>query len=147
MDVILRYDIEKLGRAGDAVKVTDGYARNYLLPQQMAEKATKDNLAKIAAELKRRKVAEAKEKESCEIIAAKLAEVSVTIARKAGDDDKLFGSVTNIDIAKSLEKEGITVDRRKILVEPPIRTLGVITVDVALHPEVKAPLRVWVVRE
>ncbi len=147
MDVILRYDINKLGRAGEAVKVSDGYARNYLLPREMAERATKENLAKIAAELKRRKVAEAKEKEGCELIAAKLAEVSVTIARKAGEDDKLFGSVTNIDIAKSLEKEGITVDRRKIQVNPPIRELGVITVDVVLHSEVTAPLRVWVVRE
>ena len=147
MDVILRYDINKLGRAGEAVKVSDGYARNYLLPKELAEKATKENLAKIAAELKRRKVAEAKEKEGCELLAAKLAEGSVTIARKAGEDDKLFGSVTNIDIAKSLEKEGVTVDRRKILVDPPIKELGVITVDVALHPEVTAPLRVWVVRE
>ncbi len=147
MEVILRYDINKLGRAGEAVKVTDGYARNYLLPRGMAERASKDNLARIGAELKRRKVAEAQEKESCETVAAKLAEVSVTIARKAGEDDKLFGSVTNIDIAKSLEKEGVTVDRRKIHVDPPIKELGVFTVDIALHTEVSASLRVWVVRE
>jgi len=147
MEVILRYDINKLGRAGEAVKVSDGYARNYLLPKGMAEKASKENLARIEAELKRRKVAEAKEKEDCEAVAAKLAEVSVTIARKAGEDDKLFGSVTNIDIAKALEKESIVVDRRKIHVDPPIKELGVFTVDLALHPEVNASLRVWVVRE
>ena len=147
MDVILRFDVPKLGRAGQAVTVSDGYARNYLLPQALAEAATKDNMAKIEAELRKRSVEEAKEKEACETLAAKLAEVSVTIPRKAGEDDKLFGSVTNIDIAKALEKEGITIDRKKILVDPPIRELGVVSVDIALHHDVAATVRVWVVRE
>ena len=147
MDVILRFDVPKLGRAGQAVTVSDGYARNYLLPQALAEAATKDNMAKIEAELRKRSIAEAKEKETCEILAAKLAEVSVTIPRKAGEDDKLFGSVTNIDIAKALEKENITIDRKKILVDPPIRELGVVSVDIALHHDVTATVRVWVVRE
>jgi len=147
MDVILRFDVPKLGRAGQAVTVSDGYARNYLLPQALAEAATKDNMAKIEAELRKRSVEEAKEKEVCETLAAKLAEVSVTIPRKAGEDDKLFGSVTNIDIAKALEKEGITIDRKKILVDPPIRELGVVSVDISLHHDVTAAVRVWVVRE
>jgi large subunit ribosomal protein L9 len=147
MEVILRHDIPKLGHAGQAVTVADGYARNYLLPQKLAEPATKDNLARIEAELRRRAVAEAKEKETCETLAARLAELSVTIPRKAGDDDKLYGSVTNADIAKELEKEGITIDRRKIVVEPAIKDLGVFTVELHLHPEVNASLRVWVVRE
>ncbi len=147
MDVILRFDVPKLGRAGQAVTVSDGYARNYLFPKSLAEAANKDNMAKIEAELRKRSVAEAKEKEACESLAAKLAEVSVTIARKAGEDDKLFGSVTNIDIAKALEKEGITVDRKKILVDPPIRELGVVSVDISLHYDVTATVRVWVVRE
>ncbi len=147
MDVILRFDVPKLGRAGQAVTVSDGYARNYLFPQSLAEAATKDNMAKIEAELRKRSVAEAKEKEACETLAAKLAEVSVTIPRKAGEDDKLFGSVTNIDIAKALEKEGITIDRKKILVDPPIRELGVVSVDISLHYDVTATVRVWVVRE
>ena len=146
MDVILRFDVPKLGRAGQAVTVSDGYARNYLFPQSLAEAATKDNMAKIEAELRKRSVAEAKEKEACETLAAKLAEVSVTIPRKAGEDDKLFGSVTNIDIAKALEKEGITIDRKKILVDPPIRELGVVSVDISLHYDVTATVRVWVVR-
>ena len=147
MDVILRFNVPKLGRAGQPVTVSDGYARNYLLPKALAEAATKDNMAKIEAELRKRSVAEAKEKEACEILAAKLAEVSVTIPRKAGEDDKLFGSVTNIDIAKALEKEGIKIDRKKILVDPPIRDLGVVSVDIALHHGVTATVRVWVVRE
>ncbi len=147
MDVILRFDVPKLGRAGQAVTVSDGYARNYLLPQALAEAATKDNMAKIEAELRKRSVEEAKEKEACETLAAKLAEVSVTIPRKAGEDDKLFGSVTNIDIAKALEKEGIAIDRKKILVDPPIRELGVVSVDISLHHDVAATVRVWVVRE
>ncbi len=147
MEVILRFDVPNLGHAGQAVTVADGYARNYLLPKGMAERASRENLKRIEAELRKRTIAEAKEKETCETLAARLAELSVTIPRKAGEDDKLYGSVTNIDIAKSLEKEGVTVDRRKILVDPPIRDLGVFTVDVALHPEVTANLRVWVVRE
>jgi len=147
MDVILRFDVPKLGRAGEAVKVADGYARNFLLPNGFAEPATKDNMARIEAELRKRALLEAKEKEACEMLAAKLAEVSVTIPRKAGDDDKLFGSVTNIDIAKALEKEGFNIDRKKILVEPPIKELGVVSVDIALHHDVTATIRVWVVRE
>jgi large subunit ribosomal protein L9 len=147
MDVILRYDVANLGYAGEAVKVAPGYARNYLLPRGLAEPASKENLARIAAELKRRIVAEAKEKEACESLAARLAELSVTIARKAGDDDKLYGSVTNIDISKELEKQGVNVDRKKIQVEPPIRQLGIHNVEVALHPDVTATVRIWVVRE
>jgi large subunit ribosomal protein L9 len=147
MDVILRYDVPNLGHAGEAVNVADGYARNYLLPKGIAEKATKDNLARIEAELRRRAIAEAKEKEECETLSKRLAEVSVTIARKAGEDDKLYGSVTNMDIAKALENEGLAIDRRKIQVDPPIRELGVFTVDVSVHPEVTATVRVWVVRE
>ena len=147
MDVILRFDIPKLGRAGQAVKVADGYARNYLLPEGLAEPASKDNMARIEAELRKRAVEEAKEKEACEALAAKLADVSITIPRKAGEDDKLFGSVTNIDIAKALEKEGIKIDRKKILVDPPIKELGVVSVDIALHHDVTATVRVWVVRE
>lgn len=147
MDVILRYDVPQLGHAGDAVKVATGYARNYLIPRGMAEPASKENLARIAAELRRRAVEDAKEKEACEGLAARLAELSVTIPRKAGDDDKLYGSVTNIDIAKALEAQNITIDRKKIVVEPPIRQLGVCNVEIALHAQVTATLRVWVVRE
>lgn len=147
MEVILRYDVPKLGHAGQAVTVKDGYARNYLLPRGLAERASKEALARVAAELKRRAIAEAKEKEACQALAARLAEISVTIARKAGDDDKLFGSVTNADISKALEKDGISIDKKKILLEQPIRQLGIFNVDVALHHEVTASLRVWVVRE
>jgi large subunit ribosomal protein L9 len=147
MEVILRYDVPKLGHAGEAVSVADGYARNYLLPRGIAEKATKDNLARIEAELRRRAQAEAKEREACESLSARLAELSVTIARKAGEDDKLYGSVTNMDIAKALEGEGLTIDRRKVIVDPPIKELGVFNVDVHLHPEVTGTVRVWVVRE
>ncbi len=147
MEVILRHDMPKLGRAGQAVTVNDGYARNYLLPRKLAEPASKDNLSRIAAELRRRSIAEAKEKEACETLAARLAEISVTIPRKAGEDDKLYGSVTNADIAKELEKEKVSIDRRKIIVDPAIKELGVFTVVVHLHPDVNANLRVWVVRE
>ncbi|NLF38711.1 50S ribosomal protein L9 [bacterium] len=147
MDVILRHDIPKLGKAGQAVKVAPGYARNYLLPKGLAEAASKENLARIEAELRRRVVAEAKEREECQVLATRLAEISVTIPRKAGEDDKLYGSVTNADIAKALEAEGVVIDRRKIVVEPAIKQLGVFSVSVALHAEITATVRVWVVRE
>jgi len=147
MDVILRYDIAQLGHAGDAVSVATGYARNYLIPRGMAAPASKDNLARIGAELRRRAIADAKEKEACEGLAARLAELSVTIARKAGEDDKLYGSVTNSDISKALETHNVKIDRKKIVLDAPLRQLGVFTVEVALHAQVTATLRVWVVRE
>ena len=147
MEVILRHDVANVGRAGQAVTVAPGYARNYLLPRKLAEVAGKDNLARIEGELRKRASAAAKEKEECQALAARMTDVSVTIARKAGEDDKLYGSVTNMDIAKALEKENLMIDRRKIVVEPPIKALGVFNVSVVLHAEVSATVRVWVVRE
>jgi large subunit ribosomal protein L9 len=147
MEVILREDVQFLGKAGDLVKVKPGYARNFLLPKGLAYEATEGNRRRILAESKARIARAAEEVSAAQAIAATLAGVSVTLARKAGEGDRLFGSITAQDIADSLAKQGHAVDKRKIELEHPIKTLGVHTVPVRLHHEVQAELRVTVVAE
>lgn len=147
MQIVLKEDIEKLGRRGEIVKVADGYARNYLLPLGKALAATPGNLKVIERE-KRRYVARLlKEKEEHELLARKIQAVSLTLVRKVGESDVLYGSVTSADIAEALQKEGIVVDKRRIQLAEPIKSLGIYTVPVRLHPEVVAEVKVWVVKE
>jgi large subunit ribosomal protein L9 len=147
MQVILKQDIEKLGKQWDQVKVADGYARNYLIPKGLAMEATPQNLMI----LKRFQEAEARKKrkelEQAEQIAKKIRSLSCVITRQAGEGDKLFGSVTSIDIANFLEENKIEVDRKKIGLEEPIKSLGVFRVPIKLHPEVIVELKVKVVKE
>ena len=147
MEVILREDVQALGKAGELVKVKPGYARNFLLPKGLAYEATEGNRKRILAESKARVARAAEEVSAAQAVAAKLAGVSVTLARKAGEGDRLFGSITAQDIADSLAKQGHAVDKRKIELEHPIKTLGVHTVPLRLHHEVQAELRVTVVAE
>lgn len=147
MEVILREDVKSLGKAGELVKVKPGYARNFLLPKGLAYEATEGNRKRILAESKARVARAAEEKSAAEVIAATLAGVSVTLARKVGEGDRLFGSITAQDIADALAKQGHAVDKRKIELEHPIKTLGAHTVPVRLHHEVQAELRVTVVAE
>lgn len=146
MQVILKRDIEKLGMAGDLVEVSNGYGRNYLLPRGLAIEATEKNIKAIEHE--KRLIAERKKKEiiNAEMLKKKISEISVTIPMQAGEEDKLFGSVTAIDIAEALAKEGISLDKRNIILEEPIKRLGIYTVDVKVHPEVKAELKVRIVK-
>ncbi|MCB1194819.1 50S ribosomal protein L9 [bacterium] len=147
MEVILLQKIKGLGVEGDLVKVADGYARNYLVPKDFAVIATKSNVKKID-EIKRKQLSlERKELEQAQQLAEKLANVSCTIAVRVGEDDKLFGSVTSLDIAKILEREGVPVDKRKIHLDEPIRSLGVFPVDIKLHHQVTGVVKVWVVKE
>ncbi|RJP57088.1 MAG: 50S ribosomal protein L9 [Candidatus Auribacter fodinae] len=147
MEIILVKQVKDLGSEGDVVKVADGYARNFLIPQGFAITATKSSLKKID-EIRQSKIKrEQKEKLQAQKLAEKIGSVSCTIARQVGEDDKLFGSVTSQDIAKALEKEGIEVDRRKIILEESLRELGVFSVDIKLHPEVTGTVKVWVVKE
>jgi len=142
MEVILKEDIIKLGHRGDVVKVADGYGRNYLLPTKLAIEATVANKAVIEqmkASAIRKSVAE---KGGAEELAAKLNEVVITFERKTGENDQLFGSVTSQDIAHALELEGYEVDRRKIHLENPLRTIGEFHVPIKLHREVSAHLQV-----
>jgi large subunit ribosomal protein L9 len=147
MEVILREDVKSLGKAGELVKVKPGYARNFLLPKGLAYEATEGNRKRILAESKARVARAAEEKSAAETIAAGLNAVTVTLARKAGEGDRLFGSITAQDIADALAKQGHAVDKRKIELEHPIKTLGAHTVPVRLHHEVQAELRVTVVPE
>ena len=147
MQIVLKEDVEKLGRRGEVVKVADGYARNYLLPFGKALSATPGNLKVIERE-KRRYVARlSKEKEENEVLARRIQDVSLTLVRKVGENDVLYGSVTSADIGESLQKEGIVVDKRRIQLPEPIKSLGIYSVPVRLHPEVTAEVKVWVVKE
>lgn len=147
MKVILIDDVQKLGSMGDIVQVKDGYARNFLFPRNLAKPASSPNL-KIIDEIKKRKIsAIAKEKKEAELLKEKLSFVSCTIPVEAGDDDKLFGSVTAQDIARAFEEEGFSMDKRKIALEEPIKKLGVYHVAVELHPEVTGEVKVWVVKK
>lgn len=147
MQIVLKEDIEKLGRRGEVVKVAEGYARNYLLPFGKALAATPGNLKVIEREKRRYLVRLSKEKEENEALARRIQAVSVTLVRKVGENDVLYGSVTSADIGESLQKEGIVVDKRRIQLAEPIKSLGIYSVPVRLHPEVTAEVKVWVVKE
>ncbi len=147
MEVILREDVKSLGRAGELVKVKPGYARNFLLPQGLAFEATEGNRKRIEAESKSRNARQAQERSEAEAQAAKLAAVSITLTRKAGEGDRLFGSITAQDIADALAAKGQSVDKRKIELEHPIKTIGEHTVPVQLHHDVVAQVKITVAGE
>jgi large subunit ribosomal protein L9 len=146
MEVILRDHVEHLGRRGEIVKVADGYARNYLLPRNLALPATEGNKQRIERERKLLEAREAEERQSAEAIAARLTALELTVARKVGENDQLYGSVTNADIADLLGEKGFEIDRRKILLPDPIKALGETTVPVKLHRDVTAQLRITVAK-
>src|ERR1700753_3076740 len=142
MEVILKEDVNKLGHRGDVVKVADGYGRNYLLPGKLAIEATPANKA-VIAQMKDSAIRKsAKEKVGAEDLAAKLNAVVLTFERKAGDNDHLFGSVTSADIAHALEAQGFEVDRRKIHLDEPLKTVGEFHVPIRLHREVTTHVQV-----
>ena len=147
IEVILREDVKSLGKAGEMVRVKPGYARNFLLPRGLAFEATEGNKKRIAAETKARAVRDQAERGDAERAAATLGAVTLTLTGKAGEEGKLFGSITAQDIAEALAKAGHTVDRRRIEMDHPLKTLGHHTVRVRLHPDVHAELRVSVVSE
>src|SRR5262245_38528535 len=147
MDVILRNDVTHLGRAGEVVKVKDGYARNFLIPRGLAYAATEGNKSRIAAESKRRESQVAAEKGEADALAGRLGAVELTFPAKAGEGERLFGSVTAADIGAKLGEKGFKIDKRDIELDEPIRMVGAYKVPVRLHPAVKAEVRVWVVKE
>ncbi|MEE8410837.1 MAG: 50S ribosomal protein L9 [Myxococcota bacterium] len=147
MDLILVEDVPNLGGIGDQVSVKDGYGRNYLLPEKLAIVASVKNARRLEHEKRLVSFRLQKAKAEAQAYAGKLANTSITIARKVGEQDKLFGSVTTHDIAAALADEGIQVDRRKLHLEEPIRTLGVYQVPLKLRGDVTAEVKVWVVAE
>ena len=147
MKVILTQDMDSMGLAGEIVEVARGYARNYLIPRKVALEATQDNIKRTEAQRKTVEVKRIKLKEDALKIKERLADVVITISQKAGEEEKLYGSVTGMDIAEQLEKQGIAIDRRKILLDKPIKSLGEFSVSVKLHSHVSAPIKVIVVPE
>lgn len=145
IEVILRDDVTSLGKAGELVRVRPGYARNYLLPQGLAYEATAGNRKRIEAETRARSARLATEKSGAEEFAARLRDTPLTLTGQAGEEGKLFGSVTASDIAEALKASGVEIDRRKIELAHPIKTLGEHVVAVRIHPEVPAEVRVTVV--
>ena len=147
MEVILKEDVNKLGHRGDVVKVADGYGRNYLLPGKLAIEATLANRA-VIEQMKGSAIRKsAKEKASAEELAKTLSQVELTFERKVGENDHLFGSVTSGDIAHQLELQGYTIDRRKISLEDPLKSLGEYHVPIKLHREVTSHIKVTVAAE
>jgi large subunit ribosomal protein L9 len=147
MKVILKDDIKSLGRTGDTVTVKPGYARNYLLPKGLAMEATEQNL-KMAERLKKQHALKLiKIKEDAEIVKQRLSEIVLTLTAKAGEEGKLFGSITTMDIEEALKARGVELDRRKIVLDEPIKRLGEYEVQVKLHPEVQGSVKVNVVPE
>lgn len=147
MKVILREDVPNLGNVGDVVEVRPGYGRNYLIPMGKAVLATAGNVRRIEHEKAVALAAQAKKKASATALAKRLAEVELTIKRRVGEQEKLFGSVTAIDIAEALEPMELGIDRKQIHLEEPIKTLGTFEVPVRLHPEVTQTIKVHVVAE
>ncbi len=147
MKVILRKNFDQLGKIGEIVNVKDGYARNYLIPRQIAYQATAGNIRALEEEKKQILKKEAKELEAAQRIAAELEKVSITIPVTVGEEDKIFGSVTNQMIADALKEKGHDIDKRKIEITEPIKSLGIYSVSIKLHPSVSAIVKTWVVRE
>src|SRR5215470_17370407 len=147
MQVILRDDLDNLGKSGEVVNVKPGYARNYLLPRGLAVKATASDVARVEHEKRVIAARTAKLAKEAQAEADKLSQVSVSIARAVGEEDKLYGSVTSRDIAEALREQGVIVDSKKIQLDDPIKALGMVEVAVKLGRGVAANVKVWVVKE
>ena len=147
MEVLLREDVDKLGRRGEVVKVAEGYGRNFLLPRGLAYLATDSNKKRLAAEHAQKDKKHGAEVAAAQDVARKLEALSLTFTMKAGEGDKLFGSVTSSEIADRLKAEGFSVEKKQVELDEPLKALGVYKVAVRLHHEVKPEVRVWVVKE
>ena len=147
MQVILRDRIENLGNAGDVVEVKPGYGRNYLIPRGLAYEATQANVRRLEAERAKQSRREAETLDEARQRAATIEAVSLTFHARAGQEGKLFGSITSGDIADKLAEQGITIERRQIELDEPIKTLGGTSVPVRLHPQVRPEIKVWIIAE
>ncbi len=147
MKIILTQDVHELGLEGDTVNVANGYARNYLIPKGIALEANEQNIKFMETKRKKIEVNRLEAKDEAEKIKEKISDVEITISQKVGEEDKLYGSVTTMDIASELEKQGITIDRRKIVLDKPIKTLGEYDVPIKLYPEVTGSIKLVVIAE
>ena len=147
MELILREDVQGLGDRGDVVSVAAGYARNYLLPRGLAVLATEAQKRALEKETKLREIQDERMKSNLSAVAQRMSDLSTTIVVQAGEDDKLYGSVTAHDIAEEIEKQGFEIDQKQVLLDEPIKKLGIYTVPVRLHREIEVSVKVWVVKE
>jgi len=147
MELILREDVQGLGVRGDVIDVAAGYARNYLLPRGLAALATEAQKRVLEKETKLREIRDEKIKSVLSAVAEKMSDLSTTIVVQAGEEDKLYGSVTAHDIAEAIKNQGFEVDQKQVLLDEPIKKLGIYTVPVKLHREIEVAVKVWVVKE
>ncbi len=147
MEVILKQKVQGLGDRGDVVKVKEGYARNYLFPKRLALPSTPGQRRVLNEETRLHGARDAKLKQSVQAVAEKMKGLSCTIVVQAGEEDKLYGSVTGHDIAKAVSDQGFAIDHKQVELEEPIKKLGVYSVNVRLHREVEVPVKIWVVKE
>ena len=147
MEVILRQAVDNLGHTGDIVKVSPGYARNFLLPRGLAYEATTGNKKRLEQERNRLEAAESERKGKASELATRIEQASLTFSARVGEEGKLFGSVGAADIAAELEKQGLHVEKRQIDLHEPIKALGVYRVPIRLHADVKPEVRVWVIKQ
>ncbi|MDD5045174.1 MAG: 50S ribosomal protein L9 [Candidatus Omnitrophica bacterium] len=146
-ELILKQDVPKLGKVGDVIKAKDGFARNFLIPNGLAAPATKENLKKLEQEkLIRQKALEETRKDALEV-AKKLSGKSFTISSEVHEEDKLYGSITSVEIHRVLEDEGFKIDKKAILLDEPIKSTGIFEVPVKLHPEVTTNIKIWIVKK
>jgi large subunit ribosomal protein L9 len=147
MEVILKQDVDKLGKVGSILKVKDGFARNFLIPNKLAVPLTPENLKKLQEEKKRKIMELEKAKNECLKEAQRLEGLSITLPALVHEEEKLYGSITAQDIALALKEEGFVIDKNSILLEEPIKSLGIYEVSIRLHPEVLTKIKVWIVKK
>lgn len=147
MEIILRQAVDNLGHPGDIVNVSAGFARNYLLPRGFAYEATAGNKKRMEQERERLEAAESSRREAAEELAKQMEPVSLTFSARVGEEGKLFGSVTTADIAHQLEAQGFKIEKRQIDLHEPIRALGVYRVPIRVHADVRAEIKVWVIKQ
>ncbi len=145
MQIILLEDIPKLGDMGEIVDVKPGYARNYLIPQKLALRASTGNVSQLTHQKTMIEARKARMRQEAEAILGNLDNISVSVARKTGDGDRLFGSVTTRDISAALAAQGLEVDSKKVLIDNPLKELGIFEIRIKLHADIHATVRVWVV--
>ncbi|HTZ11903.1 MAG TPA: 50S ribosomal protein L9 [Candidatus Margulisiibacteriota bacterium] len=147
MEVILNRDVDKLGKSGSVVKVKEGYARNFLIPNGLAIPLTPGNLKKLEQEKEKKTLELEKSRKAAEALRDKLSGLSLTITALSQEEEKIYGSVTAQDIVSSLKDEGIEIDKENIMLDEPIKSLGIYEVSVKLHPEVEGKIKVWIVKK
>ena len=147
LNIILRKDFESIGKAGEVVVVKNGFARNFLIPKGIALKADNRNIQLLEVEKKQQQVKVSKDRKEAELLAEQLSKISCTATVNVGEEDKVFGSVTTQTIADLLKEQEVEIDRKKIILNEPIKALGIYTIPIKVHPEVEAKIKLWVVKE